>query len=53
MEAHQKGKVHKRRVKQLKEGAHTQEEAERAAGLGRVDNGNSQRVVEEDMEMDD
>lgn len=50
MEAHQKGKVHKRRVKQLKEGAHTQEEAERAAGFGRVDNG--QREVEA-MEVDE
>jgi len=38
MDAHQKGKVHKRRVKQLKEGGVTQREVEEATGLG-VDNG--------------
>lgn len=36
--------MHKRRLKQLKEGAYTVEESERAAGLG-VDN--RQRGVEE------
>ena len=50
MEAHQKGKVHKRRVKQLKEGAHTQEEAELATGFGRVDNG---KKVEDAMMVDE
>ncbi|KAL1602799.1 hypothetical protein SLS60_006220 [Paraconiothyrium brasiliense] len=37
-EAHYKGKVHKRRVKQLKEEPYSQKEAEAAAGLG-TDNG--------------
>jgi bud site selection protein 20 len=56
MEAHQKGKVHKRRVKQLKEGAHTQEEAELATGFGRVDNGKKAEdatIVDEAMEVDE
>ncbi|KAF2400001.1 hypothetical protein EJ06DRAFT_42373 [Trichodelitschia bisporula] len=42
--AHTRGKVHKRRVKQLAEGAHTQREAEEAVGL-RTDNGT--RTTEE------
>ncbi|KAH7878814.1 hypothetical protein F5879DRAFT_351976 [Lentinula edodes] len=33
--SHWRSKIHKRRVKQLKEPAYTIEEAERAAGLGR------------------
>ncbi|KAF8586464.1 hypothetical protein K439DRAFT_1408863 [Ramaria rubella] len=37
LNAHWKGKVHKRRCKALKEPAYTIEEAERAAGLGRED----------------
>eukprot|EP01134_Creolimax_fragrantissima_P002482 CFRG2482T1 len=35
---HLASKVHKRRLKQLKEGAYTQAEAERAAGMGGVEN---------------
>ncbi|KAH7335564.1 hypothetical protein B0J17DRAFT_617604 [Rhizoctonia solani] len=35
LRSHWKGKVHKRRCKQLKEPAYTIEEAERAGGLGR------------------
>jgi bud site selection protein 20 len=35
---HRRGSTHKRRLKQIKEGAHTQREAEEAIGLG-VDNG--------------
>ncbi|KAI0759321.1 hypothetical protein BC629DRAFT_1597776 [Irpex lacteus] len=35
LKSHWKGKVHKRRLKELKEPAYTIEEAERAAGLGR------------------
>ncbi|KAF8882208.1 hypothetical protein CPB85DRAFT_1233683 [Mucidula mucida] len=35
LKSHWKSKVHKRRVKQLKEPAYTIEEAEMAAGLGR------------------
>ncbi|KAJ3069677.1 hypothetical protein HK102_006859 [Quaeritorhiza haematococci] len=45
---HYKGKVHKRRVKQLKEGPYTQAEAEAAVGLT-TDNGNSQRMKMEMM----
>lgn len=44
MLTHTKSKVHKRRLKELKEGAYTQEEAERAAGLT---TDNKQRGVEE------
>lgn len=35
LQSHWRSKVHKRRVKQLKEPAYTIEESERAAGLGR------------------
>ncbi|KAH9839966.1 uncharacterized protein C8Q71DRAFT_702863 [Rhodofomes roseus] len=35
LRSHWKGKVHKRRCKELKEPAYTVEESERAAGLGR------------------
>ncbi|KAJ7029635.1 hypothetical protein C8F04DRAFT_745767 [Mycena alexandri] len=35
LSSHWRGKVHKRRCKQLKEPAYTIEESERAAGLGR------------------
>lgn len=35
LRSHWKSKVHKRRLKELKEPAYTIEEAERAAGLGR------------------
>ena len=35
LRSHWKTKVHKRRLKQLKEPAYTIEESERAAGLGR------------------
>ncbi|KAJ3510806.1 hypothetical protein NLJ89_g4474 [Agrocybe chaxingu] len=35
LQSHWRSKVHKRRLKQLKEPAYTIEEAERAAGLGR------------------
>ncbi|KAL7423575.1 hypothetical protein Q5752_001155 [Cryptotrichosporon argae] len=41
---HKKSKVHKRRLKELRDPAYTREEAERAAGLG-VDN--RQRGVED------
>lgn len=35
LKSHWKSKVHKRRLKELKEPAYTIEESERAAGLGR------------------
>jgi len=38
IEGHKRGKPHKRRVKQLLEGPHTQKEADEAIGL-RTDNG--------------
>ncbi|KAK7909157.1 hypothetical protein PG985_015035 [Apiospora marii] len=41
---HQKGKPHKRRVKQMKEEPYTQREAEAAVGLG-VDNEGPSKVV--------
>ncbi|NWT72335.1 ZN593 protein, partial [Prunella fulvescens] len=34
MKEHFKSKVHKKRLKQLREAPYTQEEAERAAGMG-------------------
>ncbi|KAJ5217389.1 Zinc finger protein bud20 [Penicillium chermesinum] len=39
MNAHTKGKNHKRRVRQLQEEPHSQKIAEAAVGLGVVDNG--------------
>ncbi|KAG9229851.1 zinc finger domain-containing protein [Amylocarpus encephaloides] len=42
---HRKGSTHKRRLKALKEGAYTQEEAEAAIGLG-MDNGPRQAAKE-------
>ncbi|KAM0348280.1 hypothetical protein ACHAPU_004248 [Fusarium lateritium] len=51
---HQKGKPHKRRVKQIAEGPYTQEEAEAAVGL-RTDNGDRKRASAEgndDVVMD-
>lgn len=51
--AHQKGKPHKRRVKQLKEEPYSQKEAEAAVGLG-TDNGKRAAAVEEvEMEAED
>ncbi|KAF1973548.1 hypothetical protein BU23DRAFT_132615 [Bimuria novae-zelandiae CBS 107.79] len=47
-EAHYKGKVHKRRVKQLREEPYSQKEAEAAAGLG-TDNGKRTTTL---MEVD-
>ncbi|KAI8070440.1 hypothetical protein BC940DRAFT_296082 [Gongronella butleri] len=38
-DVHLKGKLHKRRVKLLKEEPYTQAEADAAAGLGKTDNG--------------
>lgn len=35
LQSHWKSKIHKRRLKQLREPAYTIEESERAAGLGR------------------
>jgi len=35
LQSHWRGKIHKRRCKQLREPAYTIEESERAAGLGR------------------
>lgn len=37
LKTHWRSKVHKRRMKELKEPAYTIEESERAAGLGRED----------------
>ena len=37
LQSHWRSKVHKRRLKQLREPAYTIEESERAAGLGRED----------------
>ncbi|EXJ90010.1 hypothetical protein A1O3_03078 [Capronia epimyces CBS 606.96] len=42
---HRRGKIHKRRVRMLKEEAHTQQLAEAAVGLG-VDNGRAHRNTE-------
>ncbi|CAG7916191.1 unnamed protein product [Penicillium olsonii] len=39
LKAHTKGKNHKKRVKILKEEPHSQQLAERAVGLGVIDNG--------------
>ncbi|KAH7401312.1 hypothetical protein BKA66DRAFT_450175 [Pyrenochaeta sp. MPI-SDFR-AT-0127] len=47
--AHQKGKVHKRRVKQLREEPYSQKEAEAAIGLT-TDNGKRTTTL---MEVDD
>ncbi|KAL1844094.1 hypothetical protein VTJ49DRAFT_4946 [Mycothermus thermophilus] len=47
---HRKGKPHKRRLKQLKEGAYTHEEAMAAAGY-RIDNG-PERTKSQDVEME-
>ncbi|KAL2210632.1 hypothetical protein CC79DRAFT_1331004 [Sarocladium strictum] len=48
---HRRQKPHKRRVKQLREGPYTQEEAEAAVGL-RVDNGRDQAAkTGDDVEM--
>ncbi|KAE8540243.1 hypothetical protein D1P53_004183 [Cryptococcus gattii VGV] len=44
LQSHLKSKVHKRRLKELKEGAYTVGESERAAGLG---TDNKQRGVED------
>lgn len=50
--AHRRGKPHKRRCKQLKEGAYTQKEADAAVGL-RTDNGRAERIPDtEEMDMD-
>uniref|UniRef100_A0A098DTP8 C2H2-type domain-containing protein n=3 Tax=Gibberella zeae TaxID=5518 RepID=A0A098DTP8_GIBZE len=52
--SHQKGKPHKRRVKQIAEGPYTQEEAEAAVGL-RTDNGDQKRTFadgDNDIAMD-
>ncbi|OCK78566.1 hypothetical protein K432DRAFT_331856 [Lepidopterella palustris CBS 459.81] len=47
--SHQRGKPHKRRVRQLREEPHTQKEAEAAVGLG-TDNGKRTTTV---MDIDD
>jgi bud site selection protein 20 len=52
MEGHRKGKGHKRRVKQIKEGAVSQREAEEAVGLG-VDNGVREKKGESEKMMVD
>ncbi|KAF2433844.1 C2H2 finger domain-containing protein [Tothia fuscella] len=53
MISHKKGKGHKRQLKQIKQGAHTQREAEEAAGL-RVDNGiREKKSVDEEMVVDE
>lgn len=44
LNTHTKSKVHKRRLKELREGAYTVEESERAAGLG---TDNTQRGFED------
>ncbi|KAI1041396.1 hypothetical protein LB505_005590 [Fusarium chuoi] len=52
--SHQKGKPHKRRVKQIAEGPYTQQEAEAAVGL-RTDNGDRKRTFSDqdnDVAMD-
>lgn len=47
--AHRRGKNHKRRVRMLKEEAHSQKAADTAIGLG-VDNGRTQRVERMELE---
>jgi bud site selection protein 20 len=47
--AHRKGKVHKRRLRQLRDEPYSQKEAEAAAGLG-TDNGKRTTAL---MEVDD
>ncbi len=50
---HKRSKVHKRRLKELAEGAYTLEEANAAAGRGAPDYGKPEAVAdaEEDKEM--
>jgi bud site selection protein 20 len=52
MVGHLRGSNHKRRVKQIKEGAHTQREAEEAVGLG-VDNGGARAKDGGEMVVDE
>ncbi|KAH9479906.1 Zinc finger protein 593 [Psilocybe cubensis] len=51
LQSHWRSKVHKRRLKQLREPAYTIEESERAAGLGR-ENRRPQTVSSTTMETD-
>lgn len=56
LEEHQKSKLHKRRVRELKEVPYTPEEAERAAGMGSYEIRHSKgkhAFLPEDTEMDD
>ncbi|EPE25977.1 C2H2 and C2HC zinc finger [Glarea lozoyensis ATCC 20868] len=48
---HRKGSTHKRRLKLLKEGAYSQQEAEAAVGL-RTDNGPRQAAKEKTQDME-
>ncbi|CDH58657.1 bud site selection-related protein [Lichtheimia corymbifera JMRC:FSU:9682] len=52
---HIRGKLHKKRLKQLKEEPYTQAEADAAAGLGKPDNGKrgGRSLVSEDVAMAD
>lgn len=49
--AHRRGKNHKRRVRMLKEEAHSQKAADAAVGLG-TDNGRLQQVERMEVEQD-
>ncbi|ORX57428.1 hypothetical protein DM01DRAFT_1334051 [Hesseltinella vesiculosa] len=53
MDVHTKGKLHKRRIKQLKEEPYTQAEADAAAGISKADNGKpgGRALVGMDVEM--
>eukprot|EP00123_Amoebidium_parasiticum_P020178 comp44145_c0_seq1/m.47507 comp44145_c0_seq1/g.47507 ORF comp44145_c0_seq1/g.47507 comp44145_c0_seq1/m.47507 type:complete len:125 (-) comp44145_c0_seq1:161-535(-) len=49
LEEHKESKPHRRRLKQLAEEPYTQEEAERAAGMGPTDKGNISKKEEAAM----
>jgi len=51
LKSHWRSKVHKRRVKQLKEPAYTIEESERAAGLGKEGKRPTSTSIVVDSEM--
>ncbi|ORZ18114.1 hypothetical protein BCR42DRAFT_413180 [Absidia repens] len=55
LDIHNRGKLHKRRVKKLQDEPYTQEEADAAAGLGKTDNGKrgGRSLVTEDVTMEE
>ncbi|PHZ13830.1 uncharacterized protein RHIMIDRAFT_250030 [Rhizopus microsporus ATCC 52813] len=56
LQEHLKSKLHKRRLKKLEEEPYTQEEADRAAGIGKPDNGKRGgrlRMTDDDVTMEE